>query len=109
MNPHIIKLIQKGHEEKIREKDYLAWLFNQYTLSAVLCAVDRCLNGNKAKTKYVENPVLKDFFGDNKNSTVDKQSDLTDEEKQNETEKLFMQLRIMGANFNLNHKGDQTL
>ena len=106
MNPHIIKLIQKGHEEKIKEADYLAWLCNQYTASAVMVAVDRCLNGKKATSKYVEKPVLQDVFFKEENS-VSMQGDLTEEEKKQKTEKLFMQLKIMGANFNLNHKDGQ--
>lgn len=58
MNPHIIKLLLKGHEEKIKEQDYLAWLFNQYTLSAVSVAVEHCLAGKKAKSEYIKEPIL---------------------------------------------------
>lgn len=48
----------KGHEEKIKEQDYLAWLFNQYTLCAVSVAVERNLAGDKAKSKYMKQPLL---------------------------------------------------
>lgn len=61
MNPRIIKLLDKGHEEKIKEQDYIAWLFNQYTLSAVSVAVEHCLAGEKAKSKYIEKPFLQDI------------------------------------------------
>lgn len=61
MNPHIIKLLLKGHDEKVKEQDYLAWLSNQYTLSAVLVAVEHCLAGRKAKSKYVEKPFLQEI------------------------------------------------
>lgn len=98
MNPHIIKLLMKGHEEKIKEKDYLAWLFNQYTLSAVSVAVEHCLAGKKARSKYIEKPIFSEI--ENKeNQRNDKI--LTEEDKKKRTEKLFMQLRIMGANFSL--------
>lgn len=60
MNPHIIKLLIKGYEEKIKEQDYLAWLFNQYTLSAVTVAVEHNLAGKKAKSKYIEKPFLQE-------------------------------------------------
>lgn len=61
MNPHIIKLLLKGHEEKIREQDYLAWLFGQYTLSAVSVAVEHCLAGRKAKSKYMEKSIMQEL------------------------------------------------
>lgn len=48
----------KGHQEKIKEQDYLAWLFNQYTLSAVSTAIEHNLAGKKAKTKYAQEPLL---------------------------------------------------
>lgn len=101
MNPHIIKLLLKGHEEKIKEKDYLAWLSNQYTLSAVSVAVEHCLAGRKAKSKYIEKPIMQETT---EKQVANENKQLTEEEKKKQTEKLFMKLRIMGANFNLNHE-----
>lgn len=66
MNPHIIKLHIKGHEEKIKEQDYLAWIFNQYTLSAASVAVEHCLAGRKAKSKYIEKPILQNMSEETK-------------------------------------------
>lgn len=60
MNPHILKVLIKGYKEKLKEDDYLAWHFNQYTLSAVTVAVDRCLNGNKARAEYIKRPIMSD-------------------------------------------------
>lgn len=105
MNPHIIKLLAKGHEEKIKEQDYLAWLFNQYTLSAVSVAVEHCLAGKKAKSKYIENPFMQ---GMEQKQAKKSSATLTEEEKKKQTEKLFMQLRIMGANFNLKNKNQDS-
>ena len=65
MNPRIIKLLIKGHEEKIKEQDYLAWLFNQYTLSAVSVAVEHCLAGKKAKSQYIKEPFLSKVIENN--------------------------------------------
>lgn len=62
MNPRIINLLIKGHEEKIKEQDYLAWLFNQYTLSAVSTAIEHNFAGKKAKTKYIQEPLLLKIF-----------------------------------------------
>lgn len=99
MNPHIIKLLIKGHEEKIKEQDYMAWLSNQYTLSAVSVAVEHCLAGRKAKSKYIEKPIMQEI-----EEKQQENKPLTEEEKKRQTEQLFLRLRIMGANFNLNHK-----
>lgn len=94
MNPRIIKLIAKGHKEKIKEKDYLAWLFNQYTLSAVSVAVEHCLAGKKAKSQYIKQPILQEI----------RMKEKIPEEKRIEMEnhKLAMSLRIMQANFEIN-------
>lgn len=64
MNPRIIKLLLKGHEEKIKEQDYLAWLFSQYTLSAVSVAVEHCLAGRKARSEYIKEPIMSKVFED---------------------------------------------
>lgn len=64
MNPRIIKLLIKGHQEKIKEKDYLAWMFNQYTLSAVVTGVDIALRGKESKAKYIEEPKLQKAIED---------------------------------------------
>lgn len=97
-SPTDMKPYLKAHEEELKEKDYLAWLSNQYTLSAVSAAVEHCFAGRKAKSKYIEKPIMQEI--------AKKQAEkkpLTEENKKKQTEKLFMQLRIMGANFNLNH------
>lgn len=65
MNPHIIKLLIRGHEEKIKEQDYLAWIFNQYTLSAVSVAVEHCLSGRKARSEYIKEPIMSKVFENN--------------------------------------------
>lgn len=62
LNPHIIKCLYKGYQEKLREQlmiqDRMAHAAGQYTLSAVTVAIDHALNEKKAKSKYIENPVL---------------------------------------------------
>lgn len=35
------------------------WRNGQYTLSAVLVAVEHCLAGKKAKSEYIKEPILK--------------------------------------------------
>lgn len=59
MNPHIIKCIAKGHKEKIKEQDTLmhTW-WGTYGLSALTVAVEHCLHGKKAKSEYIDKPIL---------------------------------------------------
>ena len=63
----------KGHQEKIKEQDYMAWLSNQYTLSAVSTAIEHNLAGKKAKSKYIKEPLLSKVF---------RNSEFTDEQMQ---------------------------
>lgn len=51
----------KAHKEELKEKDYLAWIQGQYTLSAVSVAVEHCLAGRKAKSKYIKKPLLQEL------------------------------------------------
>lgn len=96
MNPHIIKLVAKGHEEKIKEQDAQLYTMGMYVLSAVSVAVEHCLSGKKAKSQYVEKPFLSEM--------QEKQKEEISEEKRIEMEnyKLAMTLQIMQANFEIN-------
>lgn len=48
-----------AHEKQIKEQDYLQHLWwGNYGLSAVAVAVECVLGGKKAKSKYIEKPVL---------------------------------------------------
>lgn len=84
MNPHIINLLVKGHEEKVKEQDYLAWLFNQYTLSAVSTAIEHNFAGRKAKSKYVEKPFTQSMEEKEYHEKNDRPEykGMTDEEKE---------------------------
>lgn len=57
-SPADMKPYLKAHKEELKERDYLAWMFGQYTLSAVSVAVEHNLAGIKAKSKYIEKPFL---------------------------------------------------
>lgn len=98
-SPADMKPYLKMHKEELKEKDYLAWLQGQYNLSAVSVAVEHCLAGRKAKSKYIEKPIMQEI-----EEKRQENKPLTEEEKKRQTEQLFLRLRIMGANFNLNHE-----
>lgn len=89
----------EAHKIQLKEQDYMNWLSNQYTLSAVSVAVEHCLAGKKARSKYIEKPIIQEIEEKQKSNKP-----LSEEEKKKQTERLFTSLRIMEANFNLNHK-----
>lgn len=99
LNPRIIKLLIKGHEEKIKEQDYLAWLFGQYTLSAVSVAVEHCLAGRRASSKYIDRPILQN---------VPQNHSMTEEEKQRAVDLFFAQEKARRVNWRRNHSKDDT-
>ena len=72
--------------------------FGTYGLSAVSVAVEHCLAGRKAKSKYIEKPVLPEMQEKNSNKI------LTEDEKQAQLDKFVMSLKIMESNFNAEHK-----
>lgn len=59
MNPHIIGIIMEGHRLKQRMQDEQMWLMGMYVQSAVATAVERNLYGHKARSKYIEQPLLR--------------------------------------------------
>lgn len=85
----------KAHKEELKEKDYMAWLQGQYTLSAVSVAVEHCFAGRKAKSKYIKKPFLQELEEQNKS--------LTEEEIQRQRELFVAKLKAMKTNFELNH------
>ena len=72
--------------------------FGTYGLSAVSVAVEHCLAGRKAKSKYIEKPVLAEIQEKNSNKI------LTEDEKQAQLDKFVMSLKIMESNFKAEHE-----
>lgn len=72
--------------------------FGTYGLSAVSVAVEHCLFGRKAKSKYIEKPVLSEIQERKTNK------ELTEEEKQTKLDMFVMSLKIMESNFKAEHK-----
>lgn len=100
LNPHIIKCIANGYSEQKIEIDAMmhAW-FGNYGVSAVSVAVEHCLAGRKARSTYIEKPILSKI-----QEKTEEQAPLTEEEKRKQTEQLFLRLKIMGANHKRNQK-----
>ena len=94
--PKLLKSYDKAYDVKKKMQDESMWVMGQYILSAVSVAVDHCLNGRKANSKYVEKPFL---FNRQK-----EESELTEEELQKQREMFVAMLNIKKTNFELNNK-----
>lgn len=82
----------KAHKEELKERDYLAWLSNQYTLSAVSVAVEHCLAWKKARLEYIKEPILSKAFEND--GLTDEQIYKKEVQKAILTEQRYMALAI---------------
>lgn len=86
-----------AHRKKLEEQDYLQHLWwGSYGLTAMAVAVEHCLNGKKAKSKFIDKPVLQTIEEQNK--------PMTEDELQRQRELFVAKLEVMKTNFELNHK-----
>ena len=74
LNPHKIKIIAIGYNEQKIELDAMmhAW-FGNYGVSAVLVAVEHCLAGTKAKSKYIDKPMLSQLREEMNNNSLEQE------------------------------------
>ena len=86
----------KGHQEKIKEQDYLTWLSWQYGLSAVSVAIEHNLAGHKARSEYIKEPLMQRAM---------LQGELTEAEKQREVDMFFAEQSARRMNWR-NNRGD---
>lgn len=100
MTPKVIGMYIDAYTERQEEKykliEYVPWLIGKYIVDAIGCTF--------GKGKYPDNPLSEET--QNSNPEVEEVKELTEEEKIKQTEQLFLKLRIIGANFNINHKDD---
>lgn len=98
--PADLKPYEKAFEMKQKIQDENMWRMGIYIQNSVSVAIEHNLAGRKAKSKYLEEPILRSV--ERKKET---DRPLTEDEKKEQTEQLFMRLRLMQSNFNLNNKG----
>lgn len=58
LTPKKLKAFYKAYELKRKLLDEQMWFMGQYVLSAVSMAVEHNLHGKKARSKYIEKPIL---------------------------------------------------
>ena len=99
LNPTKLKPFYTAFENKRKMRDEEQWLYwGTYGMSALSVVLENAFSKN-SKAEYIQKPV---YQTESKNN-----EQITKEEKKQKTEKLFMQLILMEANFNLNHKSDR--
>lgn len=86
-----------AHRKKLEEQDYLQYMWwGNYGISALGFAIEHCFNGKRAKSKFVDKPILKNIEEQNK--------PMTEEKLQRQRELFVAKLEVMKTNFELNHK-----
>lgn len=97
MNPNIIEAHIQGQKQEIELQNNLFHLNGLYTMEALRATVGNMFKKKGAKDyEYPEKPFE---LGIDK---VD-EHELTEEEKEEQTNSLFQMLQLMETNFNLSH------
>lgn len=95
--PADLRPYEQAYRLEKQKNDSDAWLmFGAYGISALTVAIDRCLNGRKARSKYIEKPIMQELEEKNK--------PLSKEEMDRQRELFVAKLEAMRVNFELNHK-----
>ena len=85
----------KMHKEELKEKDYLAWLSNQYTLAAGWVVIEHCCVGRKAREEYIIEAILQE---------AEKNKPISEKEKQREVDMFFVKENARRVNWKRNHR-----
>jgi hypothetical protein len=97
LNPKKMKPFYDAHNIKIQQKDEEIWhACGTYFLSAVMTAVDRCLNGRKSSVKYIEHPLLR--------KDMEKEESLSEDEIKKQRELFVAKLMVMKTNFDMKNR-----
>ena len=82
--------------EKIKtlRRDEDMWVMGMYVQNAVTVAVEHCLAGKKAKSKYLEMPLRE---------KAEEENNISEEKLQKQREQFVAQLMIMKTKFELNN------
>ena len=63
-NPREMKAYEDAFALSQKLLDRSSWNMGNYVTSAVTVALDHAINGKKAKSKYLEKPLLEQYFDD---------------------------------------------
>ena len=98
MNPRILDLHIKAHQEWIKEQDYLAWLQGRYIYHGFSVALSKSFSKNST-AEYPEIPYL-----EKTSSEEEKAQRIDEEQKKKQAENYMLRLQLMATNWNMNNK-----
>lgn len=102
--PSDIEPYEAAYQLEQKQIDVHNWTLGCYVESAVLTAVEKNLAGKKAKSKYIEKPLLSEHMEKQKAKQVETgEKKLSKAEIQRQRELLYVQLGVMKLNFDLEH------
>lgn len=100
-NPHIVKLLIKGHKEKVQEEleiaNSIAFYQGQYNTHALLCTVGNMLSGKTSKKYEYPSEPFEIFKKEAK-------EEFTEEELQQQREAFVARLMALKYNFDSEQK-----
>lgn len=95
--PKELEPYEIAHRRKIEEQDYLQYLWwGNYGISALSVAIEHCLAGRKAKSKFINKPLMREI--------AERSNPMSEEELQRQRELFVAKLEVMKSNFELTHK-----
>lgn len=95
--PKELEPYEIAHRRKIEEQDYLQYLWwGNYGISALSVAIEHCLAGRKAKSKFIDKPLMREI--------AERSNPMSEEELQRQRELFVAKLEVMKSNFELTHK-----
>lgn len=76
MNPHIINCLQKGYEERIKQEDYLQYIWwGKYGISALVFAIEHNFAKNP-RSEYEKEPILSKIYHSGPITEAEKEREL---------------------------------
>lgn len=73
INPRILDSFIEAHRIKRKKEDELQWTNGQYMLNALIVALDKAFNGQKAVSEYLEKPLYADILSSPEEREINEQ------------------------------------
>lgn len=97
--PRELKIYAKSNEIRLKVQDEMMWsMCGNYVMSAVAVAIDYCMHGNKAKSKYIDTPITRHI-----QEEKTEELELTEEELQRQREAFVQSIEAMRMRFQEKH------
>lgn len=95
--PKELEPFVEAEKLRLKRQDEDMWVMGIYVQSAVRVAVEHCLAGRKACSKYIDKPLKEQVFEEQK---------LSEEKLQKQRELFVTKLMLMKTNYDLNKEND---